>query len=151
MERTPWTRIHVYICLHTALTLGGLRILSVGGVCLLKVITCSEWRKQVGAFSLIFICCFNPLLTTNTLVPVILFSILQRGQACYTPGVASSTHAATMTEEEQQREQDQHPPSKNTQQHQQQHIVFHLARRHRHILMKKHELGRLSITNGGSS
>lgn len=57
-------------------------------------------------------------------------------QYMHPPGVASSTHAAAVTEEEQQGEQDQRPRGKNTQQHQQQHIVLHVARWHRHILMK---------------
>lgn len=45
-----------------SLTLGGLRILSVGGVCLLKVIAGSEWGKQVLPFQFYTQHCFNPVL-----------------------------------------------------------------------------------------
>lgn len=138
----------------TALTLGGLRILSIGGVCLLKVIAGSErgetsftvsQKQKITAFNFTFStalirCCHSHVGSSNPRLfadepglPVPRSVPLGRA---HPPGVASSTHAAAVTEEEQQGEQDQRPPGKYTQQHQQQHIVLRLARRHRHILMK---------------
>lgn len=110
----------------TALTLGGLRILSVGGVGLLKVIAGSERGKQVLAFNFIADTALIPhgLRCDGSFNP----------QLGHTPGVAASAHAAAVAEEEQQGEQDQRPPGKSTQQHQQEHIVLHLAHRHRHVL-----------------
>lgn len=142
------TRVCMNLRIYTAVTLGGLRILSISGVCLLRVIARSEKGRRFFTLCVVSLKTkmpFNFIFHTALIhcsAPVIL-------QACWShtvrhpPGVASSTHAAAVTEEEQQGEQDQRPPGKNTQQHQQQHIVLHLARRHRHILIESSQEKRL--------
>ncbi|TNN78080.1 hypothetical protein EYF80_011585 [Liparis tanakae] len=135
--------------LSRAQTLGGLRILSISGVCLLEVITGSETRGDKcyslytsgpvtavsGGSRRHF---FNPLPPPPP-SPRVCRPTNQNPSrprpVCPSPGVAAAPRAAAVAEEEQQGEQDQRPPGEDAQQHQQQHIVLHLARRHGHVLL----------------